>query len=180
MRILFNNFDQLTQYLSQQSVPSTYVNPLTATYIVDHTERFNDEFYNGKVYNGEDIRIHELNCNGWCGTNVFGTTRYVGGIDLWPRQKDNTMEITYSTVNDGDYAEIMQCVPLSPMTRMAIFKGLINYAKFAAKKHNLNQLQVDVHQSLRLYNKYYKQVGFTLTDQKATGNHFWIKTFLKL
>lgn len=169
--IRFPEFKQLNEYLSQHSIPSTYINPLTAKYYVEHT--------NVPEY-GEYIRIHELNRDGWFGTNLFGTKRYVGGVDLCPRPKDDTMEITYSAVNDGEYAEIMKTVPLLPTESVEVFNGLINYSKLVANKHNMKKLEVDVHQSLRLYNKYYKQVGFMLTDQRSSDNLNWIKTVLKL
>ena len=59
-------------------------------------------------------------------------------------------------------------------------KELIEYMRKTAQRENKKKVIIDVHQNLRIYNKYYKDEGFELTDRRAKDNPFWKEVEIKL
>lgn len=104
--------------------------------------------------------------------------KFIGGID-YIINNDN-IKIDYLFINDNEYKNICnKNIPndiLDESEAFEIKKSLINYIKFLAKKENKNKIIIDVHQNLRLYEKYYNNEGFIITNRKCLDNPYWIET----
>lgn len=61
-----------------------------------------------------------------------------------------------------------------------LLKSFIKFIKIIAKKENKDKIIIDVHKNLRIYEKYYYNNHFKITNRKSETNPFWIETELVL
>lgn len=122
------------------------------------------------------IRIEKI-VDGICETNVKGYNKPIASMDLKYFKSTNTVEIHYWMVNHNDpILEKIFGEPLEDHEANQIFKLLFDYAEKFAKEHNCTKIRRDVHQNLIEYN-IIKNIGFTLTNQRAEDNGFWVITY---
>ena len=53
---------------------------------------------------------------------------------------------------------------------------MIDFIKNKAVEENKTKIIIDVHSNLRLYNKYYINEGFKVTNRKCPDNKYWLET----
>ena len=65
--------------------------------------------------------------------------------------------------------------PLDQYESEDLITSLINFIKIMAKKENKDKIIIDVHENLRLYEKYYYYNGFDITNRKCITNPYWFE-----
>ena len=106
-----------------------------------------------------------------CGRNFIGSFDYT--------IYDTYIKIDYLCINNSE-TKNMYDNPLDKYDTEDLIKSLINFIKIIAKKENKNKIIIDVHQSLRLYEKYYHYNGFDITTRKCIDNSFWVEAEINL
>lgn len=106
---------------------------------------------------------------------------FVAGLDY--EIKSDHVKIHYLNINDEENHDNksrcidkkLLCDYLEYEDAKLLTESLIEYAENVARENNLQRIVIDVHQSQRLYNKYYKPCGFVVTDRICSDNPFWIE-----
>jgi hypothetical protein len=88
--------------------------------------------------------------------------------------EDDTIKIDFMYINDEASSYENNSNYLSDYEANQIKKAIFEYIKNIAKENNKIKIIVDVHNNLKIYNKYYAPEGFQLTDQKSLDNRYWI------
>lgn len=93
---------------------------------------------------------------------------------------DTYIKITYLGINDHEHRNIyIYNTPyLDEYDSEDLVQYLVNFIKIIAIKEKKEKILVDVHENLRLFLKYYYNLGFRTTDRKCIENPFWIETEL--
>ena len=102
----------------------------------------------------------------YCHRNFIGSCDYT--------IHDTYIKIDYLYINDGKNNNLYDN-PLNEYESEELIKSLINFIKTIAIKENKNKIIIDVHENLRLYEKYYYYNGFDITNRKCINNPFWIE-----
>lgn len=86
------------------------------------------------------------------------------------------VKIEYMYLND---AESTSREPLlDDATSMELNGAMITFAKELAKRENKPRIVKDVHQNLRLFQKYYEPEGFAVTGRRCSDNPYWMEAEL--
>ena len=89
------------------------------------------------------------------------------------------IKIEYMWLNDDEAASYGNQPPfLSSEDSMELNSAMIKYIKDLAKQENKPKIIKDVHQNLRLFQKYYAPEGFIATDRTCRDNPFWVESEL--
>jgi len=89
------------------------------------------------------------------------------------------IKIDYLNINDGDgYSESNFVLNLNESE--TIKKALLQFIKNLAIKEKKKKIIIDVHENLRIFNKYYKNEGFVTTTHRCHDNRFWIEAELNI
>jgi hypothetical protein len=91
---------------------------------------------------------------------------------------DNFIKIQYLNINDGSCR--LYNNPLEEDDCEDLITELINFIKLVANKENKKKIILDVNKNLYLYEKYYYNLGFEITDRKCKNNPYWIEIELNL
>ena len=152
----------------------------------------NASLYNCKCIYGDRIAIqHYLNKN----MNIIRIWRTKSLFDYWFNDfhychrnfigsfdytiHDQYIKIDHLYINNGENKNLYDN-PLNQYESDDLIKSLINFIKIIAKKENKNKIIIDVHENLRLYEKYYYYNGFDITTRKCIDNPFWIEAEINL
>ena len=106
-----------------------------------------------------------------CGKNFIACMDYIINEDY--------IKIKHLGINDSDVSNIYDNF-LEEDDAEDLIKELIKYLKIIAKVNSINKIVMDVHQNLRIYEKYYNYLGFQLTNKKCLTNPYWVETQLML
>ena len=111
--------------------------------------------------------------------NDFSDTgeRFIAALDY--TINDDHIKIEHICVNDGENNGIYQDA-LDNHDASELIISLFAFVTSVAKEEKKMRITMDVHENLRLYNKYYKDGGFVLTCDKCQDNPVWIKTQINL
>ena len=90
---------------------------------------------------------------------------------------DTIIKIDHIGINDNNRFNIYN-QPLDDYDAEKIIENLINFLKIIATNENKEKIIIDVHENLRIYNKYYCDLGFKTTTNKCKDNQYWIETEL--
>lgn len=96
----------------------------------------------------------------------FNNNNFIASLDYTINEYN--VRINYLNINED----------LDSLDILRLNKALIYYVKNIAKENNKNKIKTDVHFNLKLYDKYYKNEGFKLTDHRSFENPHWIETEL--
>lgn len=105
-----------------------------------------------------------------CGKNFIGCMDY----SIY----DTYIKIDYLNINDG--ATYLYTNPLDEDDAEDLIKELVNFIKLVANQENKNKIILDVHENLRLYSKYYYNLGFEVTNRKSIDNPYKLEIELNL
>jgi len=100
-----------------------------------------------------------------CGKNFIAKMVYT--------LNDTFIKIDYLYINDGRLN--LYNNPLDDDDSEDLVTELINYLKLIAIQENKKKIILDVHENLRLYEKYYYNLGFEISQRKSQINKFWIE-----
>ena len=106
---------------------------------------------------------------------------FIAALDyiIYPPQEGDYVKIDYLYINDGEYSGDYNNLyedPLDEIEAQDLNDNLIKFVVNIAKTNGLPRIVKDVHQNLRIYNKYFKSNGFKLTYWKCIDNPYWLET----
>ena len=90
---------------------------------------------------------------------------------------DIFIKINHIGINDYNHKNIYN-TPLDESDAEELIANLVNFVKLVAIKENKQKITLDVHENLRLFSKYYHNLGFNTTNRKCRNNPYWVKTEL--
>ena len=90
---------------------------------------------------------------------------------------DTFIKIDYIGINDNECIN-MYYIPLDEYDAEDLIQHLVNFVKIIATKENKLKITMNVHENLRLFMKYYYDLGFKTTDNKCADNPFLVETEL--
>lgn len=94
---------------------------------------------------------------------------------------DNHIKIDYMNINDYECKDYnFNKDLLDTNESLKLNHSLLSYIKYIAKLEKKPKIIVDVHQNLRIFNKYYKPEGFVETERKCIDNKYWKEAELNL
>jgi len=112
--------------------------------------------------------------NYWYGGLTSPGSKFVAALDY--TIQDDKVKVDHIGINDGDHGNMYE-EPLDHFDAQELNDSLIHFLEIVAKTNYLPKIVIDVHKNLKIYNKYYKNNGFKLTEPKCTaGNPNWIET----
>jgi len=89
---------------------------------------------------------------------------------------DTFIKINHLNINDG--TTNLYNNPLDEDDAEDLINELIKYIKLVASENCKNKIIIDVHENLRLFEKYYYNLDFELTNRKSKYNPYWIEAEL--
>ena len=102
---------------------------------------------------------------------------FIGALDYTIH--DTYIKIDYLCINNSEMKN-MYNNPLDQYESEDLIISLINFIKIIAKKENKDKIIIDVHENLRLYEKYYYYNGFDITNRKCIKNPYWFEAEMNL
>ena len=114
----------------------------------------------------------------WC-YDDFSSSTFIGAIDY--TIFDDNIKIEYMNINDSDnilYNKLK--FKMDDEEAMKVNSAMIKFIKNIANENNKPKVIIDVHNNLKIFNKYYKYEGFKVTNRKAVDNPFWLEAELLL
>ena len=106
--------------------------------------------------------------------NDFKTSSFVCAIDY--AVKDDHIKIEYFNMNDDESCSIFPSPDgLNHKEAKELNRAMIDFVKQIAENEKKKKIVIDVHQNLRIFNKYYGCEGFTATKRKCSDNPYWIE-----
>jgi hypothetical protein len=99
---------------------------------------------------------------------------FIGALDY--TIANDYIKIDYISLNDGENSTINFDFILDKVDAYKLYKSLICFIKSVAKENCKNKIILDVHRNLKLYEKYFKSLGFQLTGRKCRDNPHWVET----
>lgn len=115
-------------------------------------------------------------CDYWY--DDFNSTRCIGGIDYII--SDDHIKIDYIEVNDGENTNMNYDISLDDHEAYELNKSIIYFIKSVAIENQKNKIILDVHENLRVYEKYFKNIGFKITNRKCIDNPYWVEAEINL
>jgi hypothetical protein len=90
---------------------------------------------------------------------------------------DTYIKIDYLYINDDDNIINYKLYnnPLNNYESEDLVNSLIRFIENIAKKENKHKIIKDVHENLRIFQKYYYYNGFNVTNKRSTENPFWVE-----
>jgi len=92
---------------------------------------------------------------------------------------DTFIKINHIGINDYDPQHIYKN-SLDEYDSEDLIQNLVNFVKIVGIKENKLKITMDVHENLRLFFRYYNDIGFKTTTNKCKDNPFWIETVIEL
>jgi len=87
---------------------------------------------------------------------------------LKPNDAENSNNLSYGCISNYEH--------LTDYDAKEVVNSMIKYVENIARQNNKNKIVLDVHGNLRIFNKYYAENGFIVTDRKCCDNPFWKET----
>jgi hypothetical protein len=168
--ILLSNYEELVSILNNKKIDDSY----NCKFIYENRIAIQHLIKNDK----NTVRIWQTYSlfDWWyqtydkCGRNFVGTMDYT--------IHDTFIKINYLNINNGETN--LYDNPLDEDDSEDLIKEFINFLKLVANEENKKKIILDVHENLRLYEKYYYNVGFEITDRKCESNPYWIEVEINL
>jgi hypothetical protein len=113
----------------------------------------------------------------------FNTRNFVGALDY--EVHADHINIEYMSINeptennrDKMYKKILDQNNdvITAEESDELIHAMLHFMKNVAKEEKKSKIVVDVHHNLRIFNKYYQEEGFNVTDRKCSDNPYWIET----
>ena len=103
----------------------------------------------------------------------FTVNRFIAALDY--KINDDHIKIEFLNINDDENYNINDLF-LNSEESSKLTKSLVDFIKNKAVEENKTKIIIDVHSNLRLYDKYYKNNGFKVTNRKCSDNKYWVET----
>lgn len=125
-------------------------------------------FYGNKIaieHNQED-KLHRLiifKTNPFLNYWFNQDKKYIAVLDYFINEE--TVNIDYINVNDEENLSYGK-EKLSRSESKELVQSMVQYVKNIANKENKSKILLDVHYNLRIYNRDFKDIGFSINKQK--------------
>jgi hypothetical protein len=168
--ILLSNYESLFDVLNNKEIDDAY----NCKFIYENRIAIQHLLKNDK----NSVRIWKTyslfdwwyNSYDKCGKNFIGIMDYT--------ICDNFIKINHLNINDGRTTLYNNSLDYDDTEEL--IEKLINFLKLLAKQENKNKIILDVHENLRLYQKYYYNLGFETTNRRCQDNSYWIEVEINL
>ena len=124
----------------------------------------------------ESIRIWKTKCllDWWYNDQSTGT--FIGALD-YVVLKDK-IKIDYINIRDYEYNNMYKHSEslLTQDQSQELLGAMVDYVKLFALEEKKTKITLSVHNNLRLYNLYFKNLGFALNGYKDPDNNYWLET----
>jgi hypothetical protein len=140
----------------------------------------NCSFYENKIAIQHYLKKNTNTIRIWRTKTLFGwfdftrSKNFIGALDYTIH--DTYIKIDYLCIN-SEMTNMYN--PLDEYESNDLIKSFIHFIKNIAKKENKDKIIIDVHENLRLYDKYYYN-GFDITNRKCKDNPFLIEAEIRL
>lgn len=115
----------------------------------------------------------------WFNDFHYNSRNFIASIDYTIHK--TCIKIEHLGINDADCAKLkLYDNPFDEDDAEDIIKYLIYFVKMVGKKENKSKIILDVHENLRIYEKYYHYLGFKITGLKCVNNPYWIEAEINL
>lgn len=103
----------------------------------------------------------------------YTLNNFIIAIDY--RIEQDRVKIEYLNVNDEEHIRSIKNVDfLNKYDVYEITRSMLIFIENITRKNNKNKIVIDVHNNLRIYNKYYKEF-FRITSRKCLDNPYWVE-----
>lgn len=158
------------------------INTLKTQYISPSSIFFYGDRFAIKHFNHNDLNVVRI----WKTKSFmdkwyddFNCDYFIGAIDY--KICDDKIKIEYMNINDSnDVLYEKYKFKMNDDDAMKLNTAMIDFVKNIAKENKKPKIVIDVHNNLRIYNKYYNVEGFEITDRKAEGNRFWLEAEMNM
>jgi hypothetical protein len=183
--LYFNNLSSIHTYLIKSNkniVKSLIEDSISICSLFNYFS--NDKYkvftLDNKIKNYIALRIEENNLDGCFGTYYNSTSRPIGSIDLIIDKQNKKLKIDWYLINNESMDKTNQNFWLPRLNiedSNYMKKILFDFADSVAIAEGIKLIKMDVHQNLTYYkNDNLNELGFKLTDKRASDNSFWIVT----
>lgn len=107
----------------------------------------------------------------------FNSEHFLGAIDY--NICNDKIKIEYMNINDYNSC-LNQKFKLNDIEAMELNSALIEFVKTVAAENKKPKIVVDVHNNLRIFNKYYNYKGFEITNRKSIDTPLWLEADMRL
>ena len=113
----------------------------------------------------------------------FNTRNFVGALDYTVHP--DHIKIEYMSINepaknsnDNMYKKMLDRNNDVITTEESndLRRAMLHFMKHLAKEDQKSRVVVDVYDNLKLFNQYYRDEGFRVTDRKCSNNSHWIES----
>jgi len=111
----------------------------------------------------------------WYGELSDPGSTFIASLDYTINPRHHYVKIESLFMNDDEHSNVYKN-SLDSVTAQELNENLLKFVENVAKTNSISKIIIDVHSNLRIYNKYYKNNGFQLTDRKCADNPYWIET----
>ena len=104
--------------------------------------------------------------------NSFERRKYIGALDY--SVNENRFKIEFLHVFDSDNGSLN--ADPKYVNAKEYIKSMISIAERKTIESKHDRIIMDTHNSLRLFNRYYKNEGFVMTNNVSTDHRAWVET----
>lgn len=134
---------------------------------------FKNNLHNIRIWKTKSLFDYWYTNFDQCGKNLIAVFDY--------SVFDSFIKIKYLYVNDGSKeSNYLYNHLLDEEEAEDLVKSLIIYLKKIADLYNIKKIMIDVHENLRIFEKYYYFLGFELTKRRCKDNPFWVEVELTM
>ena len=99
-------------------------------------------------------------------------------IRIWEKKAFFAFSVRMNVILAIDYTlndDHMKIEYLNPKESKQISKSALTYIENICTKNNKTKIIVDVHNNLKIFDEYYRNEGFKITNRRSIGNKFWLE-----
>ena len=167
--ILLPNLESLYDLLNNNDDPSLYICKCFYADRIAIKHNFVNNIHIIRIWKTKSLLDYWF--DSYCNRNFIACIDYI--------IYDTYIKINHIGINDYEHSNIY-INPLDDSDADDLIKNMVNFVKIVATKENKKKIRLDVHENLRLFSKYYYNLGFEIKTQKCIDNPFWVVTELTI
>ena len=177
--ILLNNLNILLSKLPEINNINCLHDEYKSSYNIYTNNLFSDKIKVEEKRLSNNIfmfRIIKVRC--LCDNPIEESYKYIGCLDYQINKDKDNIKIEYLSVTDKEYTKHTPDAKeyyLEEQDALKLNQGLLKYVENIALANNISKIIVDVHGNLRIYDKFYLDEGFKITDRYCLDNPYWIE-----
>jgi hypothetical protein len=171
---LLSNLNELNNLLKNNDNPNLYNCKCI------YKDRIAIQHYSHE--NSHTIRIWKTKSlfDYWYNDFHYNHRNFIAALDYTIYDKHIKIDYLYINDSENKVNKKLYDNSLDEYEMEELLNSLIYFIKIIAKNENKQKITKDVHQNLKIYEKYYYYEGFKVTNIRCIDNPFWIETELIL